>query len=449
MSRAKKIGWGLLLALLAGAALVAANLVSESRRDWQEMDRQVAVKDGSFYGLKRLLQGYDSKLEVESARVLTGWSKAYGENQLMVVAQHDLGTRQDAQDLLAWVARGNHVVLSLHSYETDTEDADHFARVLTDSLRVKAEAGQELQKEDSDKQRVAIEPACRADMQRRIEAARAVAREPMDGQTQRHEIRSCSFRLNRIRLPEGGTLHVLPSDNDWDRTRYVPQQNSSVWFQGQSQNGSQLVALRHGNGSVVLSSRLDWLENPQVPMWDEASLNLYDHAYLAAYLAADREKVWLVQRLRSAEPPLHQPMWWKLLAAQPAAVLLLLLTGGVLLWRIAARVGVVRILPPAPERYLNQHLLAQGRFLNRHLSREAILKDLQRELLTQLHRRHPGWQNMPLHGQVALVCRQTQLPPKVVEPWLKKLPDNIGRAEWLAMLDSHQRMTRHMQRSWY
>lgn len=449
MSRAKKIGWGLLLVLLAGAALVAANLVTESRRDWQEMDQQAAVKDGSFYGLKRLLQAYDSELEVESARVLTGWSKAYGENQLMVVAQHDLGTREDAQDLLAWVARGNHVVLRLRHYETDTGDADHFARVLTDSLRVKAQAGQELEQEDSDKQRVAIEPACRADMQRRLEAARAVARDAMDEQTQRLEIRSCSYRLNRIRLPEGGTLHVLPSENDWDGTRYVPQKNSSVWFRGESQNGSQLVALRHGNGSVVLSSDLDWLENPQVPMWDEASLNLYDHAYLVAYLAEDADKVWLVQRLRSAQPPLHQPIWLKLLVAQPAAVLLLLLMGGVLLWRIAARVGVVRILPPAPERYLNQHLLAQGRFLSRHLSREAILKDLQRDLLTQLHRRHPGWQKMPLHGQVALLCRQTQLPPKVVEPWLKKLPERVSRAEWLAMLDSHQRIMRHLPQSWY
>lgn len=447
MTRTKKIALGLLLALLAGVAVVAANLVAENRREWQEMDQQAVVKDGRFHSLKVLLQGYDPDLEVESARVLTGWDKAYGEKQLMVVGEHDLSRRQDAQDLLAWVARGNHVVLRINSHDADADNADHFARVLADSLRVKVEAGQELEREDSDKQRVAIDPVCRADMQRRLAAARAVARTPMDEKDQRYEIRSCSFRLNRIRLPEGGTLHVLPGDYDWDNTRYVPQKNSSVWFQGQSQNGAQLVALRHGNGSVVLSSRLDWLENPQVPMWDEASLNLYDHAYLAVYLAEGTHKVWLVQRLRSARPPLHKPIWLKLLEAQPAAVLLLLMMGGLLLWRIVARVGVVRILPPAPERYLNQHLLAQGRFLNRHLSREAILKDLQRELLTQLHRRHPGWQSMPLHSQVALLCRQTHLPPKVVEPWLKKLPDNIGRAEWLALLDSHQRMTRHMQQS--
>lgn len=449
MTRMKKILLGLLLVLLVGAAVVAANLVAESRREWKEMDQQAAVKDGRFHGLKALLQGYYPELEVESARVLTGWDKAYGENQLMVVAQYELSTREDAQDLLAWVARGNHVVLALDNYDTDREDADHFARVLADNLRVKVEAGQELEREDSDKQRVAIDPVCRADMQRRLEAARAVARAPMDEKDQRYEIRSCSFRLNRISLPEGSTVHVLPGEYDWDKTHYVPQKNSSVWFRGQSQSGSQLVALRHGNGSVVLSSRLDWLENPQVPMWDEASLNLYDHAYLAAYLAEGTDKVWLVQRLRSARPPLHKPIWLELLEAQPAAVLLLLMVGGLLLWRIAARVGVVRILPPAPERYLNQHLLAQGRFLNRHLSREAILKDLQRELLTQLHRRHPGWQSMPLHSQVALLCRQTHLPPKVVEPWLKKLPDSIGRAEWLAMLDSHQRITRNMPQSWY
>ena len=138
-----------------------------------------------------------------------------------------------------------------------------------------------------------------------------------------------------------------------------------------------------------------------------------------------------------------------MLKAQPVVVVLLLLGVMVLVWRIVARVGLVRQLPPAPERYLNQHLLAQGQFLSRHLSRTAILNDLQRQLLEQLQKRHPVWRQLSPDKQLDLLCRESQLPPQVVEPWLKPMPERLSMMQWLTLLRSHQRISRKIGSSWY
>ena len=221
-------------------------------------------------------------------------------------------------------------------------------------------------------------------------------------------------------------------------------------FQGKNAYGAvQTIRVRYGNGSVLLTWNENWLGNPSSPDIDRNHLALYDHPYLAVYLAQGKDGILLAEKVYPSSYNDAEPMLWKMLKAQPILFAVVLAAAAVLLWRIIVRVGVVRQLPPAPERYLNQHLLAQGQFLTRHLSRRAILSDMQRRLLEALQQRHPAWKQMSSRKQLEFLCAQTKLPPSMVEPWLRPLPEQVNLVEWLQMLAAHQRIVRKINRSWY
>lgn len=440
MNRTGKILAGIAVVLVLAAVFAGTMITTRSVPFWKTTDDAVIMKEGRLYGLRVLLESYGHD-NVEAVRYLNGFGEAAGSGQLMVVAAERLESREDAQELLSWVAAGNHIVLPVYGYGSGE---DGFEQVLFDSLKVKMVEGRSLSdSKDPKAPAVPLLPQCRQVQEMREEAAAKV------GEKVEHSelwLRMCSFTLSRITLPEGGDVYVAGRAN-WG---FEPQPGSSVLFKGQSLAGVQIIRLRYGEGTVVLNGGgLEWLDNPEQPDEATSGLMLHDHAYLAAYLAQEKEKILLVRFLRSDLPPLKTPLWWQMIQAQPILAALLLLTAAALLWRIVARVGIIRLLPPAPERYLKQHLLAQGQFLGRHLSRRAILSDLQRSLLEQLQRRHPGWQKLTPQKRLDLLCSQTRLPPTVVEPWLTPLPETVSRTQWLAMLRGHQRITRKIRSTAY
>ncbi|MBH5329514.1 DUF4350 domain-containing protein [Eikenella sp. S3360] len=459
MKNKKTLLIGLLAVLLLGGIIVAANLDKRQAQTWQSLDAQQQMQRGSLYALERLLTNAGIA-NVENRRSMYGLSGLkeyeYGNGQLMIVADNNLESSEDAERLLGWVGRGNHLVLAMFPDADDNplradgtpakrgEDKPNFRQTLLRRLQIGTAKAPEINTETLPKL-----PACVKAAERVRQAQQQIGTaEPLQVSER------CNAGLSSVRLPENATLNIAGSYYQ-NGTVWVPQQGkgkepgAAVLFQGKNAYGVQIVRMAYGDGSVLLTFDSEWLENPERPDFAGNSLALFDHAYLAVYLAQEKERILLVNRLYPNSMDASSPMLWQMIKAQPILWALAFAAALVLLWRIVVRVGVVQQLPPAPERYLKQHLLAQGQFLTRHLSRRAILNDMQRRLLEALQQRHPAWKQMGSRKQLEFLSAQTKLPPSVVEPWLKPLPDSINLVQWLQMLSSHQRIMRKINRSWY
>ena len=455
MKNLRSILIGLTAILLIGGLIAVAGLSKQESKTWQSLDPQQEMREGSLYALKTLLTRYGVK-NIQHEHSLFGLNElnSYDSNRLLIVADNRMRDKEDAERLLEWVGRGNHLVMALPSYAddnplkadgkpSDTEDdgdTQNFRQTMLRHLQIGT-----VELEETDSKTLPNLPACVKAAEQRREAARQVGDE-VALQIDQH----CNAGLSSIQLPEGATIETFTGSEYSSGNGWAAKDGKLVMFQGKNAYGAvQTIRVRYGNGSVLLTWNEDWLGNPSSPDIDRNHLALYDHPYLAVYLAQGKDGILLAEKVYPSSYNDAEPMLWKMLKAQPILFAVVLAAAAVLLWRIIVRVGVVQQLPPAPERYLNQHLLAQGQFLTRHLSRRAILSDMQRRLLEGLQQRHPAWKQMSSRKQLEFLCAQTKLPPSVVEPWLTPLPEQVNLVHWLQMLAAHQRIVSKINRSWY
>ncbi|QED91979.1 DUF4350 domain-containing protein [Eikenella exigua] len=454
MKNRRSILIGLIAILLIGGLVAVAGLSKQESKTWQSLDPKQEMREGQLYGLKTLLTRYGVKnIRHERSLFGLGGLNAYDNNRLLIVADNRMRDKEDAERLLEWVGRGNHLVMALPSYADDnslkadgkpgnTEDEDtlNFRQTMLRHLQIGT-----VELEEIDVKTLPNLPACVKAAEQRREAARQVGDE-VALKVDPH----CNAGLSSIQLPEGATIQTFTGAEYSSTNGWAAQDSKLVLFQGKNAYGAiQTIRVRYGDGSVLLTWNDNWLGNPSRPDFNRNHLALYDHPYLAVYLAQGKDGILLAEKVYPSGYNNAEPMIWKMLKAQPILFAVVLAAAAVLLWRIIVRVGVVQQLPPAPERYLNQHLLAQGQFLSSHLSRRAILSDMQRRLLEALQQRHPAWKQMGSRKQLEFLCAQTKLPPSVVEPWLQPLPEQVNLVQWLQMLAAHQRIVRKINRSWY
>ena len=454
MKNRRSILIGLIAILLIGGLIAVAGLSKQESKTWQSLDPQQEMREGSLYALKTLLTRYGVK-NIQHEHSLFGLNElnSYDSNRLLIVADNRMRDKEDAERLLEWVGRGNHLVLALPSYADDnplkadgkpdnSEDKDtlNFRQTMLRHLQIGT-----VELAETDSKTLPNLPACVKAAEQRREAARQIGDE-VALQIDPY----CNAGLSSIQLPEGAAIQTFTGSGYSTNSGWVMQDSKLVLFQGKTGYGAvQTIRVRYGDGSVLLTWNEDWLGNPSRPDFNRNHLALYDHPYLAVYLAQEKDSILLADKVYPSDYSSSEPMIWKMLKSQPVLLAITLAAAAILLWRIVVRVGVVQQLPPAPERYLNQHLLAQGQFLTRHLSRRAILSDMQRRLLEGLQQRHPAWKQMSSRKQLEFLCAQTKLPPSVVEPWITPLPEQVNLVHWLQMLAAHQRIVSKINRSWY
>ena len=467
MSKSKILLLILVLLLLGGGLYFATGWERRQVTVWKtDIRGEWSHREKELLGVQALLkaQGRQDK-DIELVQLSDNVNLiAPGTNQLLIVSDSNLKTRTDAEYLLDWVARGNHVVIETPTDYSIAEDDDEdeedeqeerygYSKALFETLKLK-HGEKEFPEAEKEQEAVAIHPACADSEKKRLAAAEVMSddekrleRDFNQDKYARLNVKQCSFYINSIKLPEGKTLYF---DNNHHGRLLQPQAGSQVMFKGENHlSGSQIVRVRHGEGSLTFSSTTSWLKNPEYPPRADSGLKLYDHAYLVSYLAQGKSKIVLLGELRSRTPPLRKPVLWVILTKYAALSWPLLALLALAVWRIAARIGPVRSLPPAPERYLGQHLLAQGRFFARHFSERSILADLQQELLEHLERRYPSWHQLTPAKRLDFVCSQTKLSADTVKPWLEPLPAHVGPVEWLAMLSKHRLLMRRLPHKWY
>lgn len=426
----------LMAVILLIGIVVAANIDTKQTQKWVGMNVETELRYGSLYGAARLLEAYGHPNVHNHAVVynLNDKNITYADNDLMLITSHEGLTAEHANQLNAWVKRGNTLVIAANQAgEFQSELLDHF------NIRIShPETPSDSTQTPDNLPRIPVAPSCQkfADT-RQQQLNQTINPEYLDRQLQ-----DCSYGINLIRLPEDRQL-ALYIDSE---VSFSTPKSKHIWFQGNGQHGTGILALQHGHGRIVISESLGFFRNPYIPSYNSVGRTLldHDHAYLLAYLAQGRDNVHLIHKWQ-ARKSLHQPSWLQLLRQQPTATILLLATLIFGTWHLTRRVGPVRSLPPAPERSLNRHLLAQGRFLIQHINKRALLQQLQQELFEECQTRHHGWQHMGLEQRLQVLARQTQLPPSTLRVWLEPIPQNIGNPQWLHMLQIH-RQIRHNSR---
>lgn len=198
-----------------------------------------------------------------------------------------------------------------------------------------------------------------------------------------------------------------------------------------SDAGTCLAALRHGAGSVLVATSLDFMRN--------ALIGELDHAELAWALAG-RGAAHDILVLGPLEAP-SLLEWlrvnaWQALAG--AAVLLALW-----LWRIVPRFGPLAPDPAPGRRRLLDHLRAAGRFHWQHGDRARLLDAAREACLARIARAHPEAAALGAAARAARLAELYGLPADALAGALSAEPprDALAFTRRIALLQSiHERL---------
>ena len=259
----------LLLLLGAVGAWVAANTVSETRKIWQNDALAQEVMQGRLFAVQKFLAKQAPALPQQSWRRWQSAAKEGGNTAapvLLWVENVDRARAEDYDELLDWVAAGNHAVLPLLD-EKDRVDAATAADAANEDGLMNAQQYQQwlaarlgvhVSKAVVAKNNAAaVSPACQAAENQRQQAARATNHRE-DNKAAPQRLAECAQQLNQIRLPEGRTLAWMAPAT---QTMLLDSGKTALW-QGEGASGSHIVRVAYGQGSVVLLSNWDALAAP-------------------------------------------------------------------------------------------------------------------------------------------------------------------------------------------
>ncbi|BAP43636.1 DUF4350 domain-containing protein [Pseudomonas sp. LJDD11] len=167
-----------------------------------------------------------------------------------------------------------------------------------------------------------------------------------------------------------------------------PQDLAAYW--ANSANATHMLQLEHGAGLVTV------LTDSQ--LWTNHSIGEYDNAWLLWYLTQD-SSVTLIAQAR------HDTLLSLLLRHFPLAIVTLALLLALAVWRVAMREGPLQWPAPAGRRQLVEHLRASADFLLRHRGQQALLKNLQQDILRRARQRHPGFETLVVTEQWQVLAR--------------------------------------------
>ena len=448
----------ILLTVLAVIAVIAIGIFMGFKREpyttWKEDDSKLAMnKHGDLLGLSLFYQQYYPQLKQQ---VWRSWKAnepplTDQSQHLMFIHDTDNLTTSQFQQLLAWVAQGNHVVMPVRQQaepETGKDEAEHSEEEVFPEAWNQLEAPDEqlanvaawakltFVTRDWSKQAAPLLPQCDAYIKQMETADLQVNSKASLSQEERTALqKQCSQNLSSIALPEGKTIWWLNQYGADAGFKVAPAKN--IMWQSKGAAGSHMVRIQHGQGSVVLTNSMYGFDNPSDPRSPKSDLNRFDHAYLAAYLAQGKREVWFVNRVGTTVQG-APPLWKKLWQFSPLFCGVLLLLFALFVWRSAHRQGVTKQLSHNEDRQLKQYLQAQGAFLWHKQQRLQVLSQLQQQLWQEWQRRIPGLSTLTKAEQLTAIQRIVSAPTEDITLWLQALPAKPTTQDWLDYLQAHQ-----------
>ena len=448
----------ILFIILGVLALIAIGVFLGFKREpyttWKEDQSKLTLnKHGHLLALSQFYQQHAPQMKQQAWRTWKADEPPFANQRqhLLFVYDNSNMTTSQFNQLLAWVAQGNHVVMPVNDYvtpETDEnpsekQDDEVFPEAWNQldvpeeqTANIAAWAKLTFVKRDWEKQPAPLLPQCNDYLNQLDTAEKQIGSKTTLSTKERASLQAvCSQNLSSIALPEGKTVWWLNQYGQEAGFKIEPSKN--VLWQSKGAAGSQMVRIQHGQGSVVLVNSMLGLSNPSDPRSPNSDLNRFDHAYLASYLAQGKQEVWFVNRVGTTVQS-APPLWKKLWQFSPLFCGVLLLLFALFVWRSAHRQGVIKQLTRHEDRQLKQYLQAQGEFLWHKQQRVQVLSQLQQQLWQEWQRRIPGLSTFTKAEQLKAIQRIISAPDNDIELWLQALPAKPTTQEWLAYLQAHQ-----------
>ncbi len=290
-----------------------------------------------------------------------------GQTLLLLGDRRNMTPRQ-TERLLDWAAAGGHlVVVAERLWDEKTGKSGD---LLLDRLNLQQYSTRDLDEE---------------------------AQSPQSSTAEQHP------QLTKLYLENESAPAYLAFDTDFHL--YDADNRAHAW--ANSAGATHMLQLQHGDGLVTALTD-SWI-------WQNRNIDEYDHAWLLWYLTQDSE-VTLVHRSE------HDGLLAQLRQYFPETLTALGLLILFALWHVGQRFGP--LLPPASpaRRQLQEHLRGSAEFLLRHGREQSLLQRLQQDVQRRANVRHPGFEQLPLSGQLTLLAQLSSLPPTSIEQAMRPTP---------------------------
>jgi hypothetical protein len=368
----RRAGFLLSMALLLGLGLLASYVLGklEPYDDVVEHGPSPEVASSPYLAAEYFLrkQGIAAR-RAEGLEVLDGLPS---EGQtLMLLADRGNMTPRQVERVLQWTANGGHLLFIAERLWDEEEGKS--GDLLLDLLGIQQYMSDDLDDEE------ASEP------------------EPESEASEAYP------QLTKLYLENEQAPAYIAFDTDFHL--YDAQNRAHAW--ANSDSATHLLQLYHGDGLITV------LSDPWI--WQNRSINEYDHAWLLWYLSQDSAVTLLYYADSDGLARL-------LLRHFPLALLVLALLIIATLWHVGVRHGPLLAPASRARRQLEEHLRASADFLLRRSGQHSLLKGLQQDINRRARRRHPGFEKLAVAEQWQVLARLTRLPTKDISQAMRPLP---------------------------
>lgn len=368
----RRAGFLLSMALLLGLGLLASYVLGklEPYDDVVEHGPSPEVASSPYLAAEHFLrkQGIAAR-RAEGLEVLDGLPS---EGQtLMLLADRGNMTPRQVERVLQWTANGGHLLFIAERLWDEEEGKS--GDLLLDLLGIQQYMSDDLGDEE------ASEP------------------EPESEASEAYP------QLTKLYLENEQAPAYIAFDTDFHL--YDAQNRAHAW--ANSDSATHLLQLYHGDGLITV------LSDPWI--WQNRSINEYDHAWLLWYLSQDSAVTLLYHADSDGLARL-------LLRHFPLALLVLALLIIATLWHVGVRHGPMLAPASRARRQLEEHLRASADFLLRRSGQHSLLKGLQQDINRRARRRHPGFEKLAVAEQWQVLARLTRLPTKDISQAMRPLP---------------------------
>lgn len=368
----RRAGFILAMALLLVLGLLASYVLGklEPYEDVIEHGPAPEVASSPYLAAEYFLrqQGIVAR-RAESLAVLDGLPSA-GQT-LMLLADRGNMTPRQVERVLQWTANGGHLLFIAERLWD--EEQGQSGDLLLDLLGIQQYMSDELDEEESSE----------AEIEQDENAAYP--------------------QLTKLYLENEQAPAYIAFDTDFHL--YDAQNRAHAW--ANSEAATHLLQLYHGDGLITV------LSDPWI--WQNRTINEYDHAWLLWYLSQDSAVTLLYHADSDGLARL-------LLRHFPLALLVLALLIIATLWHVGMRHGPLQAPVSRARRQLEEHLRGSADFLLRHGGQHSLLRGLQQDINRRARRRHPGFEKLAVAEQWQVLGRLTRLPAKDISQAMRPLP---------------------------
>lgn len=372
----------LLLGLLASAVLaVVIVLVIRHLEPYEEtVDHgpSAEARANPYLAAEQFLR--QRSLAVRSADTWTELPETTAQRQtLLILDERSRMTPEQVEQLLGWANAGGHLVFVAE--QLWDEQQQRSGDLLLDRLQIRQSLTRDLPKtetEDSDGA-----PA--------VPLARPTpAKTPWP-------------QLTRLYLEN----EEAPAYMSFDPAYHLEDVEDQAAYWANSANATHMLQLEHGDGLITILTDAE--------LWKNHAIGEYDNAWLLWYLTQDSSVTLIAQAHH--DNLLTLLLRHFALAAVNLALLLILAV-----WRVAMREGPLQWPAPGGRRQLAEHLRASADFLLRHRGPQALLKNLQQDILRRARQRHPGFETLVVTEQWQVLARLSRQSTSAISQAMRPRP---------------------------